>query len=104
MVIFGKHPLIFLDVIWGLQLQCLNESLFSETNKIKEKRARVKAEKAASPRKIELVCLKNRYGISNYSTYFDYLPANDLYINTGEPAEEETNDALTAWKKGLERG
>ena len=77
------------DVIWGLQLQCLNESLFNETNKIKEKRARVKAAKAESPRKIELVCLKNRYGISNYSSYFDYLPANDLYTNTGAAVDDD---------------
>lgn len=82
------------DVIWGLQLQCLNESLFSETNKIKEKRARIKAAKAASPRQIELVCLKNRYGIANYSTCFDYVPANDLYINTGAAANEDFTDDI----------
>jgi replicative DNA helicase len=80
------------DVIWGLQLQCLNESLFSETNKIKEKRARIKAAKAASPRQIELVCLKNRYGIANYTTCFDYVPANDLYINTGAASAEDFTD------------
>lgn len=68
------------DVIWGLQLQCLNEPLFSEANKIKEKRQRIRQEKAAEPRKIELLCLKNRYGIANYSCGFDYYPKNDLYI------------------------
>ena len=70
------------DVIWGLQLQCLNEPLFSEANKIKEKRQRIRQEKAANPRKIELLCLKNRYGISNYSCGFDYYPAMDLFIQT----------------------
>lgn len=70
------------DVIWGLQLQCLNEPLFSEANKIKEKRQRIRQEKAAEPRKIELLCLKNRYGIANYSCGFDYYPANDLFIQT----------------------
>lgn len=67
------------DVIWGLQLQCLNEPLFTEANKIKEKRDRVKQAKAEEPRKIELCCLKNRYGIANFSCYFDYFPANDLF-------------------------
>lgn len=83
------------DVIWGLQLQCLNEELFSKEGKIKEKRERVREEKAANPRKIELVCLKNRYGISNYSCYFEYFPANDLFTEgsfpedtTAEPPEE----------------
>lgn len=70
------------DVIWGLQLQCLNEPLFSEANKIKEKRQRIRQEKAADPRKIELLCLKNRYGIANFSCGFDYYPANDLYVQT----------------------
>lgn len=67
------------DVVWGLQLQCLNEPLFSKTNAIKEKRERVKQAKAATPRKIELVCLKNRYGIANYSCGFNYYPAADLF-------------------------
>lgn len=67
------------DVIWGLQLQCLNEPLFDKQNAIKEKRARIKEAKAESPRKIELSCLKNRYGIANYSCYFSYYPANDLF-------------------------
>lgn len=72
------------DVIWGLQLQCLNSDLFNSEKKIKEKRQKIREEKAADPRKIELLCLKNRYGISSYSAYFDYYPKHDLYINTPE--------------------
>lgn len=71
------------DVVWGLQLQCLNDELFNKEGKIKEKRERVKIEKAANPRRIELVCLKNRYGISNYSCYFTYYQANDLFTVDG---------------------
>lgn len=67
------------DVIWGLQLQCLNEPLFSEDKKIKEKRQRIRQEKAATPRKIELLCLKNRYGIANFSCGFNYYPKNDYF-------------------------
>lgn len=74
------------DVIYGLQLQCLNEDLFSQKEKLKEKRARVKAAKAENPRKIELICLKNRYGIANFTCYFDYYPANDLFTE-GKPGE-----------------
>lgn len=70
------------DVIWGLQLQCLNDPLFAGEGKIKEKRDKVKEAKAADPRKIELSCLKNRYGIANYSCYFDYYPASDLFTET----------------------
>lgn len=67
------------DVIWGLQLQCLNEDVFSQDKKIKEKRERIKEAKRETPRKIELVCLKNRYGIANFSVAFDYFPRNDLF-------------------------
>jgi replicative DNA helicase len=67
------------DCIWGLQLQCLNDPLFDKANNIKERREKIKEAKAATPRKIELVCLKNRYGVANFSCYFNYYPANDLF-------------------------
>lgn len=67
------------DVIWGLQLQCLNKPIFDKNNNVKERREEIRRAKAATPRKIELVCLKNRYGIANYSAYFDYYPEHDLF-------------------------
>lgn len=73
------------DVIWGLQLQCLNDDLFSNPNtKIKEKRKKIRKEKAANPRRIELLCLKNRYGIANFSCGFKYYPALDLFKQTDQ--------------------
>ena len=86
------------DVLWGLQLQCLNGAEFEKAgDKVKEKREIVKKAKAANPRKIELSCLKNRYGIANYSCYFNYYPANDLFIeDTG--AEFESMEADT-WER-----
>ena len=67
------------DVIYGLQLRCINEDLFSKEGKLKEKRERIRTAKAASPREIELLCLKNRYGISSFSCFFNYYPENDLF-------------------------
>lgn len=67
------------DVIYGLQLQCLNRPTFQGKENLTEKRKIIKQAKAASPRKIELVCLKNRYGISSFSCFFDYFPAYDLF-------------------------
>ncbi len=75
------------DVVWGLQLQCMNDDLFTTDKKTIEKRKTVKEAKKADPRKIELVCLKNRYGVSSYSAYFDYHPRYDLYVETPEPPE-----------------
>ncbi len=68
------------DVIWGLQLHCLeSDPVFDKVNATKEKREKVQAEKARNPRCIDLVCLKNRYGIASYSCSFEYYPANDLF-------------------------
>lgn len=87
------------DVIWGLQLQCLNDDVFNSKENIKAKREKVKEAKAANPRKIELVCLKNRYGIANFSCYFNYYPANDLFTPCSE-AELDFAAATTQRKAG----
>ena len=70
------------DVIWGLQLQVLHDDIFDKQAQINEKRQKVKDAKAANPRKIELVCLKNRFGISSYSCNFDYFPQFDCFKAT----------------------
>ena len=75
------------DVVWGLQLKCISEEQFlfdGKKEKIAEKRERIKEAKRATPREIELVCLKNRYGVANYNCYFDYFPAEDLFKEAGE--------------------
>ena len=77
------------DVVWGLQLQCINDPLFDKEKDIKKKRETVKKAKNAKPRKIELVCLKNRYGISSYCCGFNYYPAVDLFK---EDAGADFND------------
>lgn len=68
------------DVILGLQLQVLHDEIFSKENKLKEKREKIKEAKREDPRKVELVGLKNRYGIANYSCGFDYYPKYDLFV------------------------
>lgn len=83
------------DVVWGLQLMCLNEELFSKEGHIKEKRARIKEEKKAIPRRIELVCLKNRFGTSSYSCYFNYDPRFDLFTEATEAAADFTPTGRT---------
>lgn len=87
------------DVIWGLQLQCMNDAVFDKKDKIKEKRKAVKDAKAATPRKIELVCLKNRYGIANFKAYFDYYPEFDLFKEGICDYEEEQEEPKAAAPK-----
>lgn len=72
------------DVVWGLQLQVIHDEVFNSQAKIKEKREKINEAKKANPRKIELVCLKNRNGISNYSCAFEYYPKYDLFISQEE--------------------
>lgn len=67
------------DVVWGLQLQAIHNEVFDQQAKINEKREIIRNAKAANPRKIELICLKNRFGISSYSCAFDYFPHLDLF-------------------------
>lgn len=67
------------DVVWGLQLEAIHDEIFDKQAKLNEKRQIIKDAKAANPRRIELVCLKNRFGISSYSCMFDYFPQFDYF-------------------------
>lgn len=67
------------DVIWGLQLTVLNDPIFDKEGQVKKKRETIREAKAANPREVELVCLKNRYGISSYKVSFTYYPQFDLF-------------------------
>ena len=67
------------DVIWGLQFNCINDPVFTKDKAIIEKREKIRQAKAAKTRDIELVCLKNRYGIASFSCLFDYMPEYDLF-------------------------
>ena len=67
------------DVVWGLQLDVMNDPIFDKEKGVKEKREKVREAKAAIPREIELVCLKNRYGRS-YNVHFHYYPQYDLFM------------------------
>ena len=75
------------DVVLGLQLQCLREPLFTDEKNIVARRQRVKECKEADPRKIELTCLKNRYG-HGFSVFFDYIPKFDMFMDCGEPEDD----------------
>lgn len=78
------------DVVWGLQLEVLHDEIFDSQAKINEKRQKIKDAKASNPRRIELVCLKNRFGISSYSCLFDYYPQFDFF----RPVMERVNSSL----------
>lgn len=76
------------DVIWGLQLLVMNAQVFNTSQDLQTKRKFVQEAKNATPRKIELVGLKNRYGRSNSRYYFDYYAEYDLFIPYERKPEE----------------
>lgn len=77
------------DVVWGLQLHCLTtDPVFEKKDNIADRRKKVREEKAKTPRDIDLVCLKNRYGISSYTCSFQYWPAYDYFKPSAIYGEE----------------
>ncbi len=78
------------DCVWGLQLQCLSDNpIFSEANKITERREAVKAAKNETPRKIEFVCLKNRNGKPHFTAPLLYYSAYDLFVDADQETAED---------------
>lgn len=89
------------DVIWGLQLALMNQEEFyvktdPNTGKrlgqpsLKEQHDMVKRAKCQSPRDIDLVCLKNRYGISSYNVSLAYYPAHDYVWGVYNPNDPDS--------------
>lgn len=68
------------DVIWGLQLSVMNDEIFEKDTRLKARREAIIKAKSATPREIDLVCLKNRYGISNYTCKFRYYAQYDYFF------------------------
>ena len=86
------------DVIWGLQLSVMNdESIFGKDSGIKKKRDAVREAKKALPRKVDLVCLKNRFGISSYTCKFDYYAQYDYFV----PLENDSSSGYSGLSSGI---
>jgi len=68
------------DIIWGLQLSVMNDEIFDKEKSLKSKRDKVREAKKATPREVELICLKNRYGVSSYSCKFKYYANCDYFV------------------------
>lgn len=73
------------DVVLGMQLTCLNDDLFDEQGKIKAKREKIRKCKGATPRRVEIVGLKNRFACPDFTCHYLYHPANEYF----EPEPED---------------
>ena len=91
------------DVIWGLQLMCLESEVFHSREDVSRKKEIIREEKKRPQRYIELVCLKNRYGISSFRAFFAYTPAADLFEEISPEEAQRCIDALDL-EDGAEAG
>lgn len=82
------------DVVLGMQLDLFNDEEFLRERNPLVKREMVLNHKARSPRRIELVCLKNRYGKSGFSCFYNYYPAYDYFE---EIDEDEADYNAVEW-------
>jgi replicative DNA helicase len=87
------------DTVWGLQLQCLDDPIFSGEGKLKEKREMVRDAKAAIPRKVKLCSVKHRGQQAIYECNFDYFPQYDLFIPSAEAEAARRPAGAKAGKK-----
>lgn len=68
------------DVVWGFQLSGMNNKIYNTNNSLHLKRLFARHCMERSPRQVELVVLKNRYGRMGNRYFFDYWPMYDLFL------------------------
>ena len=69
------------DVMMGFQYAVQSSKLFKADGKQNEKIEAIKKAEFENPRKIDIVCVKNRYG-NQFSTSFDYYTDQDLFVES----------------------
>ena len=69
------------DVMLGFQYAVQSSKLFKSDTKQNEKKEAIKKAELESPRKLELVCVKNRYG-NQFTVSFDYYSNKDLFLES----------------------
>lgn len=87
------------DVVLGLQYEVMKDDLFNSEKNMQKKRTELAKAKAESPRQVELVCLKNRFGVDyeqsfSYYAKYDYFEENELekgfVLSDFNPKKRET--------------
>lgn len=72
------------DTIFGLQLRVLNDADYTAAKTPTEKRGIIEAAKQAAPRRLRLLCLKNRSGLTGWNLDMDYCPRCDTFLESAE--------------------
>ena len=74
------------DVMWGMQLRAMSGGNTKEG--LSRKREKLRQAKLETPRKVDVLCLKNRHGPSSFCWGFDYYPEYDLFLPEQGPEGE----------------
>lgn len=93
------------DVVLGLQLECMNEDIFTSSKGTIEKRNQVKKAKTEIPRHVELVTLKDRFnGLrdTDGGVYLDYYPQYDLFVDGHKHNEHRPKNRSTHENESIE--
>ena len=80
------------DVVLGLQLDVFKNPIFESEGYTQKKRELVNDAKEDNPRKIELVCLKNRNGEPYFKCKYEYYPEFDTFTDN---EEKQTSERIT---------
>lgn len=72
------------DCVFGLQFSCMRDEVFQKKDATwTQKNERFQQAKHETPRKVDLVVLKTRFGSPDIVAHFDYTPRYDLFEETG---------------------
>lgn len=70
------------DVVLGLQYQIISSDKFINCSSVDQKRIMLNEAKTDAVRKVELVCLKNRFGEIAPKCKLDYFPDKDFFVDS----------------------
>ncbi len=87
------------DVVWGMQLACLEDEEFQRDQAIIKKKKKIQEEKSRDPRQVEIVCLKNRYGKIGTKLFYSYYPKYDYFEECAEGIALNRADFLDGYEK-----
>lgn len=92
------------DVVIGLQLNAIHKIMEKPDSKLNEKREEYNSAKRKDIRDIELVILKNRYGVSSATHNYKYYPKFNYFEEEFEGTEvskEESKDIQNQFENGI---
>lgn len=74
--------------VLGIQYKVVHNKAFGTDNNAQEKRNLLNLEKRKNPRRMEIVCLKDKYGAGVYEGSLDFFTDKGIFVEKKETAKE----------------